>query len=291
MSTIERALAKKSRRDDIGKSQKLKSNFDLSKSNAEVDLEIDTVRMFEAGMLVPGQSGRSTIAEEYRQIKRPLLRNIKGPTEYAGRDSNLIMVTSALPGEGKTFTSVNLAMSIAMELDNTCLLVDADVARPSVMKTLGIQDRDYKGLVDYLVDKSIDLSDVLLRTNVPKLTMLPSGRTDVHATELLSSENMHRLVQELSERYHDRVIIFDSPPLLATSESRVLASLMGQVVLVVEALKTQQSAIKQALEFLDKSKYIGLVLNKGRSKSGHGYGYGYGYGYGHDADSDKNDSV
>lgn len=278
MSTIEKALNRlaggtpQSAGERVRTSGNAPSIPDLDDPDV---LRIDHDMLLSLGMLAPGM-GRSGIAEEFRHIKRPLLGNVLGTDGNAIPNANLIMVTSALPGEGKTFTAVNLAISIAMELDHTCLLVDADVARPSVMRTLGVYRPDAKGLVDYLSDERLELPDLLLRTNIPKLSVLPSGRGDVHATELLASESMRRLVQELSVRYHDRIVILDSPPLLATSESRVLASLVGQIVLVVEAERTRQAVFQQAVDLLDPNKYIGLVLNKDRHEREHGYYYGYG---------------
>jgi receptor protein-tyrosine kinase len=188
------------------------------------------------------------------------------------------MVTSALAGEGKTFTAVSLAMSIAMELDNTVLLVDADVANPTLPSVLRFQPA--KGLLDVLTDPVNQLSDVLLRTNVPKLSVLPAGTPHRRATELLASETMERLVTELAKRYADRILIFDAPPLLPTTESRVLANHMGQIVVVVEADKTSHGALKQALATIESCPIVTTVLNKAtRSDVGSFYGYrGYGYG-------------
>mgnify|MGYP001823754260 FL=1 len=196
-------------------------------------------------------------------------------------NANLIMVTSSLAGEGKTFTSINLAMSIATEMDKTVLLVDADVAKPDVTARLGVQAE--QGLIDVLLEDDLTLPDVLIRTDIPKLSLLPAGRKHVHATELLASEGMRQLTLELSTRYSDRIVIFDSPPMCLTSEARVLAGLMGQVVMVVEESKTTQQTVKQALSMLDSNEIIGIVMNK-RKASRHGgegyYGrYGY-YGYG-----------
>ena len=133
------------------------------------------------------------------------------------------------------------------------------------------------GLIDVLLDDTLMLSDVLLRTDIPKLTLLPSGRRHVHSTELLASERMRQLTLELSSRYHDRVVIFDTPPLLLTSEARVLAGLMGQVVLVVEESVTPQHVVKEAVESLQDNEIVGIVMNKGaRAPGGEGYGY-YGY--------------
>jgi receptor protein-tyrosine kinase len=230
----------------------------------------------------PERADRSVIAEEFRHIKRPLLANaFGGDPEGLGQNRNLIMVTSAFPGEGKTFCAINLAMSMAAEMDFKVLLVDADVARPSVFKYLGL--REERGLLDVLRDKGLDLAEVLLRTNFEKLTLLPAGRSVRHATELLASDAMNQLLAELASRYSDRVIIFDSPPLLPTSEARVLANHMGQVVMVVEADKTPTAAIKEAATLVeDACDIVMLLLNKTNvSQSAAGY-YGYGYGYGHE---------
>mgnify|MGYP001376073349 FL=1 len=191
---------------------------------------------------------------------------------------NLIMVTSALPGEGKSFTAINLAMSLAMELDHTVMLVDADVTCPSVMTKLGLPPA--AGVLDVLQDDKIKLSDVLLRTNVDKLTLLPAGLPHPRATELLASDAMTSLLDEMGKRYSDRIIIFDSPPLLLTTEARVLASHMGQVVIVVQAEKTLQSQVEHALSTIESCPIKLMVLNQVRSSGLGAYGYGYGYGHG-----------
>ncbi len=243
-------------------------------------VELDLERLERLGFLTP-ESGRGQLNEEIRHVKRPLLINAFRSGD-AYQASNLIMITSARPGEGKTFSSVNLAMSIAKERDKTVLLVDADVARPSVSRTLGLQPK-LPGLVDYLLDDSLALSDLLLKTNVPNLRVLPAGRSHIHSTELLSSDAMRQLVSEMSQRYADRIIIFDSPPLLATTEAAVLASLVGQVVMVVESEKTGRQEVNDALALLDQSKMIGLVLNKARPVFTSDY-YGYYGGYGSSGD-------
>jgi protein-tyrosine kinase len=234
---------------------------------------LDLAKMRQYGIVTPEQ-GRTQIAEQFRVIKRPLLTNAfnKGPGMI--KNGNLIMVTSALAGEGKSFCTVNLAMSIAMEMDRTVLLVDADVARPSVPRILGVgTDR---GLLDILLDEKLSLSDVLIKTDVEKLTLLTAGRRHSHSTELLASRSMGELLKELAERYADRVVIFDSPPLLLTSEARVLAGQMGQIVLVVEAETTSQQAVKEALRAIESCDVVNLIYNKARSFSGGEY-YGYYY--------------
>ncbi len=252
-----------------------------SESSSSGYVELDLPSLALQGFLVPG-AARSQLADQYRVIKRPLIDNAMGKGVAASlRHANLIMVTSALPGEGKSFTSLNLALSIAAEMDNRVLLVDADVARPSVLRMLGLPRGP--GLLDVLEER-VTLSDVLLRTNIDKLTLLPSGTPHPRATELLASDAMRSLLDEMARRYPDRIIIFDSPPLLLTTESRVLASHMGQVVVVVHAEKTRQSIVQQALATIEFCPLKLMLLNQASANSagsyGEGYGYGYGYGYG-----------
>jgi protein-tyrosine kinase len=237
-------------------------------------VDLDLARMRDAGM-VTAASGRTSLLEDFRVIKRPLLKRAFSEGA-AGRPNNLIMITSSLPGEGKTYCAINLAMSIAMELDHTVLLVDADVARPSVLRTLGLPAQ--RGLMDILIDDKLDLSDVMLRTNVDTLSILPAGTSTPRATELLASSTMSSLVNEIANRYPDRVIIFDSPPLLLTSEASVLAGHMGQIVMVVEAQGTTQHAVKEALRQLEGCSNVNLIYNKARDIPGIEETYDYHYG-------------
>ena len=245
-------------------------------------VELDLQALATMGIVTPN-SPRSRMADQFRVIKRPLLSNVRGKGATKTAHSNLIMVTSALAGEGKSFTSINLAMSIAAELDHTVMLVDADVARPSIPGTLKLPLGP--GLLDVLQGQA-DLPSVLLRTNLPKLSVLTSGTPHPKATELLASEAMRNLLDEMSRRYADRIIVFDSPPLLLTTEARVLATHMGQIVVVVQADRTLQADVKHALSTIESCPVRMMVLNKARvdaeSKYATGYGYGYGYGYGSD---------
>lgn len=241
-------------------------------------VDIDFRRLAGAGLITP-DAPRSILADQYRVIKRPLIDNARGKGASPVKDGNLIMVTSSLPGEGKSFTAINLAVSMAMELDYTVMLVDADVAKPSILSTLGIAPSP--GLLDLLVGDQTVMSEVLLRTNIDNLTLLPSGSPRASATELLASAAMTDLVQDMGRRYADRIIIFDSPPLLLTTESRVLASHMGQIVMVTQAEKTLQSQVLHALSTIESCPVKLMVLNQARSSSRDVYGYGYGYGYGH----------
>ncbi|MET3130811.1 protein-tyrosine kinase [Oxalobacteraceae bacterium GrIS 1.11] len=238
---------------------------------AHKQCEINLERLQQLGM-VTQDGGRTSVAEDFRIIKRPLLRNARGAGAAQIKHGNLIVVTSALPGEGKTYCAVNLAMSIAMEMDITVLLVDADVARPSVLKVLGLGAE--AGLMDILLDDDLELSDVILKTNVATLSILPAGRSNKHATELLASRTMSSLLTEIANRYADRIVIFDSPPLLITSEANVLAAQMGQVVMVVEAETTTQHAVKDALRQIDGCAHINLIYNKTKAFPGGDY-YGY----------------
>jgi receptor protein-tyrosine kinase len=232
---------------------------------------LDLGRLAAMGYVTP-DTPRTQLADEFRVIKRPLLANAVGRSAAPVARGNLIMVTSAMPGEGKTFTAINLAMSVAMELDHTVLLVDADVARPAVLERLGLPAS--KGLLDLLTEPQIELADVLLRTNVERLSILPAGTHHDRATELLASEGMNRLLEDLAGRYPDRIIVFDAPPLLPSTESRVLATHMGQVVVVVEAEKTPQSAVEQALATIESCPVVMTLLNKvAGSDVGSYYGY------------------
>jgi protein-tyrosine kinase len=228
-------------------------------------VEIDFDRMRAAG-LVTAHTERTLIAEEFRLIKRPILLKAfdKGPD--AIRNGNLVMVASSRPGEGKTFCSVSLAMSIALERDLTVLLIDADVAKPDVPNVLGIETD--LGLVDLVADDRLSIPDVLLRTNLDNLSIVPAGRAHHLATELLASDRMERIVTDIAARYPDRVIIFDSPPALMSSVAGVLALHVGQILFVVEADRTSQAALDSALALVNSCNNINLLLNKSRTSGG-----------------------
>lgn len=241
----------------------------LSKGSKQVN--IDLARLAAMGYLTP-ETPRARIADEFRVIKRPLLSNVSKRAATSAERSQLIMVTSSLPGEGKTFVAINLAISLAMELDTTVLLVDADVSRSSVLKRLALPAAP--GLLDLLTKPSLSMTEVLLRTNVEKLSLLPAGNPHGHATELLASDSMTRLLDDLANRYSDRIIVFDAPPLLPSTESRVLATQMGQVVMVVEAERTPKKVVEQALATIDSCPLVLPLLNKiSRSEVGTYYGY------------------
>jgi protein-tyrosine kinase len=239
-------------------------------------VELDLPRLRDLGFITP-DAPMNQIADEFRVVKRPIIRNALGKEGIRVKNGNLVMVTSALPGEGKTFTSLNLALSIALEYDNTVLLVDGDVAHPTMPSLLGAPNSP--GLLDLLTRDDVDVADALVKTNVEKLSLLPAGSRHRRSTELLASEQMASLLRELATRYADRIIVFDSPPLLATTEARVLASLMGQIVMVVAADSTSQHAVSQALATVENCEIVLMMLNKS-SRTDVGTYYGY---YGDDA--------
>ena len=247
---------------------------ELFAKSRRVDLDLSAIAA--SGIVTPN-APRSHMADQYRVIKRPLIANAMGRGAATVTHGNLIMVTSALPGEGKSFTSINLAMSIAAELDHTVMLVDADVARPSILRMLGLPAGP--GLLELLEGKA-DMASVLIRTNVDKLTVLPSGSPHPRATELLASDAMSQLLDDMATRYPDRIIIFDSPPLLLTTESRVLATHMGQIVMVVEAERTSQEAVREALSHIQSCEVVNMLLNKATPTPGTDYYYGYYGSYG-----------
>jgi len=234
-------------------------------------IEIDLERLKARGFVTP-DAPKSQIADEFRVIKRPIIHNARRTAASAIRNGNLIMVTSALPGEGKTFTAVNLALSVAMELDTTVLLVDGDVAHPELPRVLGTPASP--GLLELLTTNELDVSDAIVRTNVDNLSVLPAGAHHRRATELLASEQMAIVLHELATRYPDRIVIFDSPPLLPTTEARALALHMGQIVMVVAADSTRQHAVNLALATIENCEIVLMMLNKA-DKTDVGTYYGY----------------
>lgn len=219
----------------------------------------------QQGFITPNAQ-QSHTAEEFRTIKRPLLLGAFGTGKGKVDKGNVILVTSSKPGEGKTFTTINLALSIASERDLHVLVIDTDVYRRQLGAVLGIEED--KGLVDLLAEETHNLPDLLVRTDIPNLSVLPVGSRNPQAPELLSSQKMAALMEDISARYPDRVIIIDSPPILASSEASVLAMLVGQIVMVVEANKTDTSEVQQALKLINTCENVNFVINKTGGDSG-----------------------
>lgn len=309
-NTIEKALqkqkeAKAAKQNDIAKGTLEDTQVSSQSEESEVSIEIPTSSNIPADKVVVDEKEfinkqspldeftinferldknghislngeRKQINEEYREIKRKLLANAFGSLAKTLHNPNIIMVTSSRPSEGKTFTATNLAMSIASEQDKTVLLVDADVLKPNVLNTLGLERR--KGLMEYLTGDVEDISDVLYPTNIDKLKIIPAGKSHHLSTELLASQKMHETVDEFANRYPDRIVIFDTPPLIGINESAILANFAGQAVVVVEEGKAKIGDIKMSVERLNPDMAIGFVVNKSVHNDTDGSGY-YGYYY------------
>lgn len=233
---------------------------------------LDLKALEKQGYLTP-ETMHLPRADEYRRIKRPLLVNAFSDAARKVKNANLVAVTSSVAGEGKSYTSLNLAMSIAAELDRTVLLVDTDVFKQSLTKTLKLSE--HPGLTDFLRTEGADLADYLLRTNVPNLAFIPAGRLDYQIAELWGSGKMQQFMDELARRYPDRLVIFDTPPVLAHASTLVLTGMVGQVLMVVEAEKTDQHLVTESLRVLGDNVRVGLILNKSNQRESADYGYGY----------------
>ncbi|WAJ70712.1 XrtA-associated tyrosine autokinase [Catenovulum adriaticum] len=303
MSTIEKALAKqKLAEQEKKKNQQVESetlqekSFSASSTPVDAEARVQQVETrpsntSEKSVTIPLDtmdqqgyvslsSNRKLINEELRAIKRKVIRNAFGGLAKTLQASNLITVTSTRPGEGKSFTAINLALSIALEQDKTVLLVDADVLKPSISKKFQVEDSVDAGLMEFLLEEVNDVTDIMYKTNIDNLRFIPAGRPSHLSTELLASEKMALLAEEFVKRYPDRIVIMDAPPLLGINETAVLANLAGQILIVVEEEKTHLGELKQAVEQLDQEKAIGFVMNKAKKQdSTTGYGYGYAYAY------------
>ena len=237
-----------------------------------VPIERGTLRA--AGLLAP-QEDLQLLVRQYRKIKQPLIARAIGRGAPRAPKGYLIMIASAMSGEGKTFTAVNLALSMALEKDLRVLLVDADVAKPQLSHVLGRGDAP--GLLDALRDPGVDVESLICPTDLSTLSFLAAGTSSEDATELLASARMEQLVAELGQNDEQRVVIFDSPPLLQTTESPALARMAGQVVVVVRAEFTPQPVLLDALKSLEKHPSVSLVLNQSiRTVTSAYYYYGYG---------------
>lgn len=234
-------------------------------------ITVDLNALREMGYLAE-QGLEQRFAGHYREIKRPLIEKALA----GAADMRVITVTSALPGDGKTFTSLNLALSMARERDAYVLLVDADAPKGRISEILGV--RSEPGLLDALADPSVDVESLVVGTNLRGLQVLPAGKFLENATELLASARMGQILARLAARAR-RLVLFDSAPLLVSSEARALTRIPGQIVLVARVGVTPRRAVADALAQLDRNKLQGIVLNEVPLRKGEGYYYGYG-GYG-----------
>jgi protein-tyrosine kinase len=222
-----------------------------------------------AGM-IDWEQARSRISEEFRIVQRQVLRNSTAPDVVEQGNANLVMLTSSRPGEGKSFVSLNLAAGIARQQDHDVLLVDIDYKPDSICSALGLAGA--RGLLDLVTDPTLDPDDVIVRTDLKNLSILPIGRHGERSPELFASRQATRTIQSLGRRYSDRLVILDSPPCLATSEPGVLASIVGQIVLVVEAERTQREEVEAAMDLIHTCPTITLLLNKAQLSSKYAFG-------------------
>ncbi|MEH6791168.1 AAA family ATPase [Parasphingorhabdus sp.] len=238
---------------------------------------VDRDKLREAGFIVP--DGPVTgISEEFRIIKRQLLLAAKGSQKMAPvARGERILICSAHPDEGKTFCALNLALSIAAEKDNEVLLVDADFAKPSILSSLGLEGS--KGLMDALADPQLPVESCIIHTDIPGLAILPAGDQTNADTEYLASSRTEQVLNRLTQNNPHRIVIFDSPPALSASPASVLATHVGQVVMVVKADETTESALRDALSLMGGCEHIQLLLNGTKfSPTGRRFGSYYGYG-------------
>ncbi|MBR0551934.1 AAA family ATPase [Stakelama marina] len=215
-------------------------------------------RLARRGMLIPG-GPVTVLAEEFRMIKRHLLTTSRAVSANDPEGARMVLVCSARPNDGKTFCAINLAISMAAEKDVEILLVDADFVQPGLMKALGLKDGP--GLLDALADPTVDVEDCVVRTDIPQLSVLPAGTPRSTDTELLASERARTMLDGLAAANSRRIVIFDSPPALAASPASVLASHVGQVMLVVRADSTTESDLRETVQLLEACEHIQLVLN------------------------------
>lgn len=247
-----------------------------SKAVNRMPIDISALR---AGGYLPEASKDRQFADHYRRIKRPLIEKALSGDD-AGGEPRIIVIASAVPGDGKTFTSINLALNMALERDISILLVDSDVSKHHITDIFGLRQR--KGLLDALVDENLDPEALVVPTTVRGFSILPAGTRVEGTAELVSSNRMRQIVTMLCARNPRRILLLDSPPLLITNEGRALVKIAGQVVLVVRAGETPRHAVEAAIGMFDEKQAGGLILNQVKVGLTEGY-YGYG-AYGTPAD-------
>jgi protein-tyrosine kinase len=233
---------------------------------------IDREALRDKGFILP-DAPVTGLAEEYRIVKRQLLAGIR---HGAGAKERAVLVCSSQPDEGKTFSAVNLALSLASEKEAEVLLVDGDFPKPEILSLLGLEGK--AGLVDALADASADPERFVIRTDIPGLSVLPAGRQENNVPELLAART-EEVIARLGERHPRRIILFDSPPVLMASSASALASHVGQAVLVVRADRTTEADLREAVRLLSGCERLSLLLNgAGFAATGRRFGAYYGYG-------------
>lgn len=241
-------------------------------------LQLDQQKMEQLGLLPPDEHAMR-LREEYRRIKWPLIDVALNRSSNDVENPNLIMVTSSIPGEGKTFCAVNLALSMARQKQCTVLLIDCDVAKPKISRLLGIDEKP--GISELLDDPGLSLTDVMLRTSNERLFVVPAGVGNQDAPELMSGARMRAFAKELAQLPRGHIVILDTAPVLANNEAQVLSRLVGQVAFVVRADSTPRAAVREAISLINKQAALGVILNQTTTAFGSKY-YGDYYTYGRD---------
>ena len=236
-------------------------------------LTLDLVSLERAGMVV-GRKARTRISEEFRVSVGQVLRAVRGSYTPGRGAGNLVMVTSARPGEGKSFSSLNLAGSIAQHTQREVLLVDVDAKQNALSDQLGVGDRP--GLIDLALTPSLRIEDTVVRTVIPNLSFMPVGVRRVDSLEGGAEGTVARpitaLIERLGRRFANHIVILDAPPCLSTSDPSTMAPLVGQIVMVVEAERTQRSEVLAALDLIKACPTITLMLNKIRVTTSYTFG-------------------
>ena len=267
MSLIERALQKMNEkaqpnaaRRDVPQRRETLTSLSQALGDATSRRVLINRTALQSEGLVPPEHQTRQIMQQFRQIKRPLIANAMRPANGQGSQATQIMVASALPGEGKTFTALNLALCLAQEKDLQVVLVDADVLKPQLSRVFGIEHES--GLLDALRDNSLDPASIVRHTDVPNLAVVSAGHRTENTTELLASSRMEQVAHALGSARDRRIVVFDTSPLLLTTESQALANVAGQVVLVVRAESTPQQTVMDAVTHLPNRGAVSLVLNQ-----------------------------
>ena len=237
--------------------------------------KVDRQALREGGFIMP-DAPVTGLAEEFRIIKRQLLQAASGKTGIAPDKRQSILVCSPSPDDGKTFCAVNLALSLATEKQVEVLLIDADFSKPEILSILGLEGSE--GLMDAIADPSADPESFVIQTDIERLSVLPAGRQTNNVSEMLAAEHTRNVLDALTQR-PNRIVVFDSPPALMASPASVLASKVGQVVMVVRADKTKETDLREAIGLLSGCDHVSLMLNgAGFTASGRRFGSYYGYG-------------
>lgn len=242
-------------------------------SHASILLDMGQLR--STGMLAPVDEERR-VAAEYRHLKRPVVSRAVAGSARGDDSSAVIMVASALSGDGKTFTAFNLALSMSLERDTSVLLIDADLPKPHISGVLGLAGA--KGFLDAMADPGLPVESLVHDTDRPKFQVLPAGSGSDAATEMLASQRLGDVIAELRGNDPRRIIVLDTPPLLLTTEARELGNVAGQILLVVRATATPRQAVMSALAMIGNRERVSFVLNDVDANPGDGSYYGYGYG-------------